>query len=823
MRTLWQDIRYGARNLWKSPGFTLVAVVSLAVGIGANTTIFSLVNAALLRPLPQVRDEARLVDVSRTQPDGDSFVQVSYPDYLYFRDHSDAFDGLAAYSFTPLDMSAGGEAERVRGMLASANYFDVLGVRPARGRFFLPQESSAPGEAAVAVISHELWQRRFGGGDEAVGGQIKVNGQPFTIVGVAPEGFKSPFIYLAPDVYVPVTMQASAMPGSDMLSNRGAFWLGVRGRLKEGVSEEQARASLSVLAGQLQAEFPDVEGGQGATLRPIGHVPGEVRSAVVGFMATLAVIVGLVLLVACANVAGMQLARAAGRRREVAIRTALGATRGRIIRQLLTESVLLFLCGGTLGVLLAVWMNDLVMAFRPAGTLKIEFNLDMDWRVLSYTLAVSFVTGVVFGLVPALTASKTDIVPALKDSVPTGTRHSSRLRGAFVVGQIAISMVLLVAAALCVRSLGNASRIDPGFDAEGVGLASVDLGLQGYDEARGRELFRRLKERTAALPGVESATLARTVPLSGLGFGNSVRIEGHEPAAGQPPLFVMSNTVDEDYLRTMRVRLLAGRGINASDTESAPRVAVVNETMAARYFGGRDAIGKHFTLLASRNAARGGPREDASVQVVGIVADGRYYTLGEEAQPFMYLPSAQDYRGMMTLHVRAPNDLGAALAAVRSEARGLDPNLPLVNVMTMNDAVGFSLIPLRLAATVVGILGLFGLLLAALGVYGVVAYTVGSRTREIGIRIALGAQPRDVLRLVMRHGVWMAAAGVLLGVAGALALTRYLASLLYGVSDKDPLAFGAVALVLAAVALLACYVPARRAMKVDPMVALRYE
>src|SRR5919197_1171117 len=420
MRTFWQDVRFGARALWKSPGFTLVAVVSLAVGIGANTTIFSLVNAALLSPLPRVRDESRLVDVSRTRPNGDRFAPVSYPDYLYFRDHADVFEGLAAYSFTPLNLSAGGEAERVRGMLASANYFDVLGVVPARGRFFLPEEDREPGGAAVAVMSYELWQRRFGGG-EVVGRQVSVNGRPATIVGVAPEGFKAPFVHLAPDVYLPLAAQAQAMPGrEDLLGDRGAAWLGVRGRLKEGVSLGRAQAALSVLAGQLRSEFADVERGQDADVRPVGHVPGEVRSAVVGFMLTISVIVGLVLLVACANVAGMQLARAVGRRREVAIRAALGATRGRVVRQLLTESVLLFLGGGGLGVLLAVWMNDLVMAFRPSGSLAVEFSLDVDWRVLSFTLAVSLLTGVVFGLAPALQASKTDVSAALKDTAPAG-------------------------------------------------------------------------------------------------------------------------------------------------------------------------------------------------------------------------------------------------------------------------------------------------------------------------------------------------------------------------------------------------------------------
>jgi predicted permease len=824
MRTLWQDVRFGARALWKSPGFTLVAVVSLAVGIGANTTIFSLVDAALLRPLPGVRDEARLVDVSRTAANGDRFAPVSYPDYLYFREHARSFEGLAAYSYAPLNLSAGGEAERARGMLASANYFDVLGVRPARGRFFLPEEEGAQGGAVAAVISYDLWRRRFGGGD-VVGRQVSINGHPATVVGVAPEGFRAPFVYIAPDVYLPVTAQAQAMPGRDMLNERGMGWLGVRGRLKEGVTAEQARAELGVLAGRLDSEFADAERDQGADVRPVGHVPGEVRSAVVGFMLTLSVIVGLVLLVACANVAGMQLARAFARRREVAIRSALGASRWRVVRQLLTESVLLFLVGGGLGVLLAVWMNELVLAFRPSGTLAVSFDLDVDWRVLSFTLGVSLLTGVLFGLAPALAASKPDVIETLKDASPASGGRPSRLRGAFVVGQIAVSMILLVSAALCVLSLRNAARINTGFEAEGVYLATFDLTLQGYDEARGREFFRRLKERAAGVPGVESAALARSVQLSGLAFGERVRVEGHEPPAGQPPPVVFSNSVDEDYLRTLKVPLLAGRELRATDTEGAPPVAVINETMAARYFGGTEnAVGRHFTLLATP-ALRGlGRRENADAEVVGVVADGRYYTLGEEPQPFIYLPFAQNYSGMMTLHVRAPRGMsGAVLAALRAEARAVDPDIPLTDVMPMTQAVSFSLIPLRLAATVVGALGLFGLLLAALGVYGVVAYTVGSRTREIGIRVALGAQARDVLSLFMRQGVVLAAVGVGLGLAGALALTRFLASLLYGVSATDPLAFVAVSLLLGAVALLACLLPARRATKVDPGVALRYE
>jgi predicted permease len=825
MRTLLQDLRFGARALWKSPGFTLVAVVSLAVGIGANTTIFSLVNAALLRPLPGVADEARVVDVNRTTREGDSFTQTSYPDYEYFRDHARTLQGLAAYTFLPLDVTAGGEAERLHGLLISSNYFDVMGARAERGRFLLPEEDRA-GAAPAAVISYSLWRNRMGAAEDAVGKQIALNGRQFTIVGVAPEGFKAPFIYLSPDVFVPVHAQAEAMPGRDMLSDRAAGWLGVRGRLKEGATVEQAQAELSVLAGQLQTEFSEAERGMGASVRPVGHVPGEVRSAVVGFMATLSVVVGLVLLVACANVAGMLLARSSARRREMAIRAAMGATRGRVIRQLLTESLMLFICGGSLGVLLAVWMNDLVLAFRPKGTLAVAFDLNVDWRVLAYTLGVSLLTGVVFGLAPAVTASRPDLVPALKDASPSGATARTRLRGAFVVGQIAISLVLLVAAALCVKSLRNAAHIETGFDSDGVWLASVDLGLQGYDEARGREFFRRLKERVASEPGVEAVALARSVQLSGLQFGNPVRIEGHEPAAGEPPLNVFSNSVDEDYMRALRVPLLAGRGVAASDDAKAPRVVVINETMANRYFGGAGAaVGQHFTVIGRPAPGDRTPRTDTAVEIVGVARDGRYYTLGEQPQAYMYVPAAQDYRGMATLHVRVAQgaDAPAIVSALRREARALDPNLPLVNVQPMTEAVGFSLIPLRLAASVVGGLGLVGLMLAALGVYGVVAYTVGARTREIGIRVALGAQARDILRLVMRQGFVLVLVGLALVAAGAFALTRYLASLLYGVSTSDPLAFSSGAVLLAFAALLASYLPARRATKVDPTLALRHE
>ncbi len=824
MNTWWQDIRFAVRMLAKNPGFTFVAIISLAVGMGANTAIFSLVNSALLRPLPQVEDEARLVDLNRSTPDGDEFRQTSYPDYQYFRDHNDVFEGLAAYTLTPVSVNAGGEAEKARGLLVTGNYFDVLGVRLAHGRGFTVEEDRTPGAVPVAIIGYEFWQRRFGGTGDVIGKQLAINGHSFTIIGVAPRGFKAPFIYFAPEVFVPTMMQAQVMPGSDLLGNHTAGWLGVRGRLRAGVEMEQAQAAMTVLAQRLAAESPEADR-EGVRLHPIGHVPGEVRSAVVGFMATLTGIVALVLLIACANVAGMFLARASTRRREFAIRAAVGATRVRLIRQLLTESVLLFLCGGALGVLLAIWMSDLILAFKPAGTLAVDFDLALDWRVLSFTLAVSLLTGIIFGLAPALAAAKPDVIPALKDGAPGSGLRVSRVRSLFVVGQIAISLMLLVAAALCVRSLHSASRIDPGFEAEGVQLASMNLQIQGYDETRGREFYRRLVEQVKTIPGVEAVSLAYAVQLSGFMSGNSVRIEGFEPPAGQPPLSMLSNTVDENYLHTLDVALLAGRDFRRADDQNAPRVSVINETMARRFFGGtREAIGKRFQIISrprdNRAADAGG---DATVEIVGVVENGRYYTLGEEAQPFFYLPFAQSYHGAMTLHLRTQGDASTVLAAVRHETRALDPNVPLANVMPMTQAVSFSLIPLRLAATIVGGLGGVGLLLAIIGIYSVVSYSVSSRTREIGIRVALGAQTVDVLRVMMKQGIVLTSIGIFVGLGAAFALTRFLSSLLYGVSTTDSLTFVGVPLLLAGVALVGCYIPARRATKVDPMEALRYE
>ena len=819
MATLLQDLRYGFRMLWKNPGFTVVAVLSLSIGIGANTTIFSVVNGILLRPLPGISNPARLVDVHATDAAANSsYHSFSYPDYVYYRDHSKALDGLLAYSMAPLSLNASGDQpERVFGMIVSGNYFDVLGARPALGRFFLSEEDATPDTHPVAVISYNLWQKQFAADPTLAGKTVTLNGHTFTIVGVATENFRGTWVGLLPDIWVPTMMQAKASPGRDALG-RNARWLQVSGRLKDDASVSQAQAELSTLAKQLEQANPETNQGVGVDVRPASTIPGQLRGSAIGFMGILMAVVGLVLLIACANVAGMFLARAAARRREMAIRLAMGASRSRIVRQLLTESMLLFVIGGTAGVLVAFWATDFLQAFKPDWGMPVSFDFSMDVRVLGFTLLVSLATGLIFGLAPALQASKPDVVPALKSDTPGAGAHRSRTRSLFVIAQVSISLVLLIGAGLFVRSLQNAGTINPGFNSADVITIPFDLSTQGYDRERGQEFYRQLIERVQTVPGIRAVGMASTVPLAGANRQTGINIEGFEPPAGQRSFYIGTNTVDSRYFQTLEIPVVRGRAFNDADRKDAPRVAVVNETMARKFFSGSDALGKRFTLGPAGDAS------DSRIEIVGVVKDGKYETLGEDARPYVYFPAQQSYTQQMTLFIRtAPADAANVVATVRREASTLDKNLPLRRVMTMAEQIGFSLIPLRMAAAIVGVLGLLGLLLAAIGIFGIINYSVTQRTREIGIRMALGAQTGDVLRLVIKQGMWLAIIGVGVGLIVALAATRALVSLLYGVSATDPLVFGGMAALLALVAFIASYVPARRATKVDPMIALRYE
>ncbi|MGB7922147.1 MAG: ABC transporter permease [Pyrinomonadaceae bacterium] len=816
IETLLQDLRFGIRRMLKNPVFTIVATLSLALGIGANTAIFSLVNTVLLRPLPVARP-GELLSVFPMARDN-SVQAFSYLNYVDFRDRNEVFSGLLLSRFAPMSFSRDDNNERIWGYLVSGNYFDVLGVEAARGRTFLPEEDRTRLSHPVAVVSHGCWQRRFGGDQALVGKSITLNGHSFTVVGIAPEGFFGTEIAYTPEVWVPLMMQEWIEPGNNYLDKRGDQNLFATGRLKPGVTRAQAEASLNILARQLGEEYPDTNEGQSIMLTPPGLIHPILRAPVISFTGALMGAVGLILLIACANLANLLLARATERRKEIAVRLALGASRLRLIRQLLTESLLLSCAGGALGFLLAFWAVDFVDKFKPQIDFPLTLNLKVDARVFGFSLFVSLLTGVLFGLVPALQSTKTELVPALKDATSQGSYRRSRLRNGLVIAQVALSLILLIVAGLVVRTLRHLQTMGPGFDPENALMMSVDLGLQGYDKTRGQQFYRQVTERVQALPGTRSVSLANFIPLSLNYNSTSVYVEGQEPARGANVPTVMDATVGLNYFSTMDIPLVAGRDFSAQDNEGVPLVAIVNETFARRFFPGPNpvegALGKRF---AYRSAA--GP----FVQIVGIAGDGKYFSIGEDPRPFIYFPLLQNYESNAILLVRTTSDPKSMIGAIRSEVQKMDRNLPVYDVRTLTEHMGLSLFPARIAATLLGAFGLLALSLAAIGVYGVMSYSVAQRTHEIGIRMALGARPRDVLRLVVQQGMMLALIGLVIGLLGALTLTRLMSSLLYGVSATDAGTYLVISLLLAIVVLIACYVPARRATKVDPMIALRYE
>jgi predicted permease len=610
-----------------------------------------------------------------------------------------------------------------------------------------------------------------------------------------------------------MAMQRVIEPGSDYLGERGDGRLSLIGRLKSGVTVSQAQSVLTTLANNLAQENPQANEGTRLELVPPGIHP-QVRGGVIGFAGVMMLIVLLVLALACTNLANLLLARSTERRREIAIRLALGASRLRLVRQLVTESVMLSLVGGAVGLLLAVWMNDVAGAFKPPIDFSLVFELPLDARVLLYTLLLSFVSGIVFGLLPALQATKPDLVPALKAQASLGGFHRSRLRNALVAGQMALSLLLLICAGLMLRSLQQASTIHPGFEVERAVAMSFDVGLQGYDETRGREFYRQLTERVRALPEVESVTLTGFVPLSLNNSSTSVFGEGQSLPRGAPQPDDYYGIVNLDYFRTMRIPLVRGREFDPGERKGTQRVCIINEALERRLFPGESAIGKRVSF---------GDGDGPFTEVVGVAQDGKYVSLGEDSQTFIYFPLEQRYSNSVTLIARTRSDSLSVIPAIRRELQTLDPTLPIYEVKTLEEHLGLSLFPARAAGAMLGGFGLLALLLAALGIYGVMSYAVAGRTREIGVRMALGAQVSDVLRLILRQGMTLVVLGITLGLIAAFAATRLLSSLLYGVSASDPLTFAGVTILLATVALLACYIPARRATKVDPMVALRYE
>jgi predicted permease len=827
MQTLIQDLRYGARMLWKQPGFTLIVALTLSLGIGANGLIFSLVNALLLRPLPVEKPEELAAVYTSDFSSGD-FGGTSYPDYVDFRDRNRVFTGLAAYlPPQPLSLNIDGANERMFGEIVSGNYFSTLGITPSLGRGFLAEEDRTPGERAVAVISHKLWQTRFGGDPATVGRSVNINGHPFTIVGVGPENFTGMLRGFAVDWWIPAMMMKEAAPGSDNLTHRSSRGFLALGRLKPCVTIQQAQSDFNSIAAQLYKEWPGHwenirRQGRSISVTPESDarlMPG-MRMPIVIFMALLMTVAGLVLLIACANIANLLLARATARRKEIAIRLALGAGRRRLIRQLLTESVALALLGGGAGLLLAGWAADLLMAFKPPLPLPVELDLRGDWRVYGFMVGLSLLTGIVFGLTPALAASRPDIIASLKDETGaaiTGGR-TGRLRGSLVVTQVAVSLPLLICAGLFLRSLGNASAIDPGFDADNLLAMSMDLQLQGYDEAKGRDFTDQLLERVRSLPGVVSASMTDQLPLGLDGARRGVTIEGYTAQQGESTE-INSSFAAPGYFETLRIPLSQGRTFQQQDNANAPGVALINEAFARRYWQGQPSVGRRIQM----GTVRSGANEAPYLTVIGVVKDGKYASLSEDATPFIYFNMAQNFSFSPTLIVRTLGDPLDSLAAVRGEVAALDKNLPLYDLKTMRQHLGLALLPARLAGGVLGVFGLVAVALAAAGIYGVMAYSVSQRTREIGVRMALGANAGDVLSLVARQGMKLVAIGMAIGLAAAVALTQLLKSFLFGVSASDPLTFAVIAALLMIVALLACWIPARRATKVDPLVALRCE
>ena len=816
MDFLIKDIRYAIRGLIKRPGFVAIAVITLALGIGANTAIFSLVNTVLLRSLP-VERAGEIVSVAVRGKD-DSMSAFSYPNYKDFRDYNDVLSGFLVYRFIPLSLSRSGVNERIWGYEVSGNYFDVLKVKAIRGRTFLPEEDQTKLTHPVAVLSYESWQRRFGGDPNIVGRDVLLNNHQFHVIGIAPEGFKGTELVYSPEIWLTASMMEWAEPGATWLDNRKSKnFFGV-GRLKEGVNSRQAEASLNVLAQQLAKEYPDANEGQTIKVVPPGFILPDLRNAAVSFTWVMMAAVGLVLLVTCANLAGLMLARATDRRREIAIRLAMGANRLRLIRQLLTESVLLSIVGGGAGVLLALWILKLLLALKPPIDFPLALDVDVDWRVLLFSLGVSLAAGAIFGLAPALQATRPNLTTALKDTAAQGGAVKTRLRSVLVVAQIAISLLVLISAGLVVRTLQQLQTMNPGFEPKNALTMSFDLALQGYDEARGQQFYKQLVERVRSMPGVESAAVSDYIPLSLNYNSNNVFVEGHPAERGDNVPTAMVSSAGVDYFKTTGTPIVQGREFTEEDQEKAENVAIVNETFVRRFMPelqtSAEAVGKRISFRSST-----GPFK----RIVGVAKAGKYFNIAEEPRGFVWTAMAQDYESSGILTVRTRGNPEALIGPVRAQVQSLDPNLPVFDVKTLTEHMRFALFPAKVAATVLGVFGLVALLLSAIGVYGITSYAVAQRTHEIGIRLALGAQLRDVLRLVLAHGLKLTIIGAALGLFGAFLATRAITSVLYGVSATDPLTFGGVTLLLVAVALIATYVPARRATKVEPLTALRNE
>ena len=807
-----QDIRYGLRQLRRNPGFTIVAILTLALGIGATSTIFSWINSTLLNPIPGVTDTGDLVSVMRGTISEHPTPPFSYPDLVDLRRDSRSFSGLLAYHDDFLSLTGIRKPQRIYGALTTANYFKVLGVKPVLGRGFLPQEGAGRSGASVVVISYAFWQSHFASDPSAVGRTLEINRHPYTIVGVAPPHFQGCKTGLRDDVWIPLGMDRDVW-GSTRLNERGTFWLNVLGKLRPGVTREQAAGETDRVMQQIAASTPNIERGPNQiTLDPLWRSPFGANVYLYRSLPLLFGLAAVLLLLACTNVANLLLVRLGGRRREIALRLSMGASRSRLVRQLLVESLLVALAGGAAAMLLTLWSAGTFASFFPSTSLPLTLNGHANQGVMLATLVISILTAAIFGMLPALRTSR--LAPALvlkeEENRSSGGAYRSRLAKTLVVAQVALSLLLLIAAGLFTRSFRNEQRSAPGFNPDNVLLASYDLGPEGYSRKEGINFDQRLLARLQSLPGVKSVTLADFSPLSFTIHSDSVRPEGYIPRPHES-MEIDRAVVGPDYFQTLRTPLVAGRGFTTHDDAGSQPVAIVNQEFCKRYWPGQDPIGRKVMMYGT------------ALTVVGVARNAKYRLLRYPPEPAIYLPLYQDYYDQVIIHMRVSGSPAAFAAPVERAVHEINPGLPLYNVTTLKDSMQFGSTFERLAATLVGSFGFLALILGAIGIYGVIAYATRQRTHEIGIRMALGAERKSVMMMVVGQGLKLALIGLAIGIAGALVLSQFLTSLLYGVTPTDPLTFVAVSLILIAVALLACYIPARRAAKVDPMVALRYE
>lgn len=847
MGSLVQDLRYGVRMLLKSKAFTAVAVLSLALGIGANTALFSLVDSVLLKMLPVKRPNelvlfnwlsgprgmSRRIDGNITTDSVTgmrSSTSFSYLTFQRIRDHNETLSGLFAFApFEQLNVNVDGVAEVAGGQLVTGGYYDALGVQAMLGSTIRPGDDD-DGADPVVVITHRYWERRFARDPEVIGKKINVNNVTFTIIGVTPpEFFGTLQVGESSDLTIPMSLESQLRPRSQSLRQAWFWWVRIMGRLKPGVAAEQARANLE---GQFQqsaregweaglAQFPAQGQAQSPQPRDVPSLRvasgsqglNELRSAYSQPLTILVIVVGVVLLIACANVANLSLSRAASRQKEIAVRLALGASRWRLVRQLLTESVLLAILGGVVGVIFAYWGTDVLLALRPWGGGELVLYLKLDLRVLGFTIGVSAITGLLFGLAPALRATRVDLTPALKDnarSLVGGSR--SLLTKSLIVTQVAMSLVLLIGAGLFVSTLRNLQAVDVGFNRENLLLFRVDPRLSGYSGLQIANLYSRITERIEAVPGVRSATISRHPLLSGNRRTSSLSVQGASEEASEA---VYVNLVSASFFETMELPIVVGRGLSPRDDERAPKVAVINQTMARKYFGEDNPVGRRFGF--------GGPEEADKIEIVGVARDAKYTSLRQETPATAYTPYLQETPGQMNFAVRTAGDVRALVPSIQEAVRDVDSNLPMFDVKTQSQQSDESVTGERLFATLSSFFGLVALVLACIGLYGVMSYGVARRTNEIGIRMALGATTLGVTRMVMRETMQVVGIGVAIGLGAAVATTRLVAAMLFGLAPTDPLMISFAVLLMIAVAALAGYIPARRASRVDPMIALRYE